>query len=393
MYDITETRRVVKTSKEERQPQRAVLSVERRERAALDQLFDMMQSRKRDDIPTALLEQRPEPRVKLRGDRPKSLPREKLLPQRSRKTKAAQRRQADLFAMLPLPICQDPPVRDYRTATEMYLLTTFEFGALVGVLCVAVRAYDQQRRERKAADRERRQGHYHLERWKRKLEPLKRYHETERDRPHLNKGTSVKRVAQMAYQRERKKIRPDDVITVLTSRYDILRSAGVSTDARNLKRVPEVLDRLLQWVGPMASPLFHWKEGDGKLQLEVRGQWLEPPFVLVPLPLPLRSSVATSLYLWALTIAGTRTPQRFQMKKVEHLCELIGISTSYGRAHARRALNRAVDVLNEQLGKLRRDELARLRKPITIPVRYEITFLKDDYVRLVAVKQEDEAYS
>jgi translation initiation factor IF-1 len=388
MHDITDKRRSVKTSEE-------------RERVALDQLFDMMQNRKQelhDDMPVAVLEQRPAPRVKLRSDRPKSLPREKLLPKQSRKKKG--RRQADLFVMFPLLVCQHSPVRDARTANEMHLMTTYEFGALAGVLCVAVRAYDQQRREQalavggKAANRERQHGHHHLERWKRKMGPWKQYREHDYFRPQLNKGTSVKRVAQMEYRREKKRIRPDDVITVQTSRYDILRSAGVSTDARNLKQVPEALDRLQQWVGPLVSPLFNWEEGeDGQLRLEVRGKWLEPPFVIVPLPPPLRSSVATSLYLWGWSIAGTRTPRLFQKIKLERLCELIGISTLLGRAYARRALKHAVKVLNKGLGKLRSDELAKLRKPITVPVRYKIEFLKDDYVRLVAGKQEDEACS
>jgi len=72
MHDITQQRRVVKAPEQER-----LLSAERRERAAVDQLFDMMKQKR--ELPIAVLEQRPEPRVKLRSDRPKSLPPRKAL--------------------------------------------------------------------------------------------------------------------------------------------------------------------------------------------------------------------------------------------------------------------------------------------------------------------------
>ena len=334
---------------------------------------------------TTDLLRRSEPREKLKRS---SLRREKLLPpQSTEKGPVTKRRLPDLYAQLPLGIFQHPPVRDARTANEMHLLTKFEFGVLVGVQRVAARAYDQLRLERalavgsKMMARERLEGRHHLARWKRQQEQG-------RGKPNL--GRSIKRVGEDTYRRVKKKQRPPDVIAVECSRYDILRSVGLNQKALNLDRVPEALERLRQCVGPMDSPLLGWTNENRQLQLEVRGQWLEPPFGRVPLPLPLRSSVATCLYLWALSIAGTRTPRAYQKIRLERLCELIGISTSLGRAYARRALLSAIDVLNEQLGKLRRDELVSLSKPIVLPVRYEIKSLKDDYIQLVAVKQEDE---
>jgi len=265
--------------------------------------------------------------------------------------------------MFPLLVCQHPPVRDVRTANEIDLMTTYEVGVLAGVVCVAFRTYDLQRREQalafggKAANRERQHGHYHLERWKRKLEPLKRYRETQYDRPQpLNKGTSVKRVAQMEYRRKKKSIRPDDVITVRCSRYDILRSAGSEYRCPQPQAGARGARSFEARVGPMPSPLFNWQEGeDGNCDSRSGVNGLNLRSSSCRYLCQLRSSVATCLHLWALSIAGTRTPRRYQMMPFKKLCDLLGIPTE--AQAVRRALDFSEHEVSAQLADAQPQEI------------------------------------
>jgi hypothetical protein len=330
-----------------------------------------------------LLERRPEQREKLK----RSLRREKLLPSRSRKKKkGTKRKKPDLYVQLPLGILQNPPVRDYRTAGERHV-TPFEFGVLVGVTRLAAQTYFGELHDRsfawggKLIERERVDGLNHYERWKR---------HQEQGRAPPRKGTSIKRTGQNAYQSKKRKVQPPEVLTVRCSRSAILKPTGLWFDGRNLAKVDKALDRLRQPVGNMPAPLLSWGNEDGQLLLEVSGEWLKAPYGRVPLPLPLRSSVATSQLLWIFSIAGSQGPRSRHKKLFQELCEIIGVPTSYGKQISGRAFDRAIKVLTEHLGEFRKAELASLRKPINIPDRYEFKPLKHGYVRLVAINDDDE---
>jgi hypothetical protein len=286
------------------------------------------------------------------------------------------------FVPIPRQVLWHPPVRDYRTLKEDHV-TPFEFAVIAGCIDLASGVYRKERHQRslvagkRAIDREIATGTDYFERLKRHREQGGLFKTPE-------KGRSIKSAGQIGYRRETRRARPPDVIHVQTSRSAILRRAGLPDNGTNLGKVRVTLDRLLRPVGGMPAPLIAWTTSDDdQLHLQFRGQWLAPPYGRVPIPLPMRSSTAMALFLWALTVEleeGKRTPRVHQKIRFEKLCRRLGIPTKYGVHVATRALDNALKVLNVYLDKLPKAELNG--QGVTIPNRYEIKGDNDGYVRL-----------
>jgi hypothetical protein len=293
------------------------------------------------------------------------------------------------FVPIPRQILWHPPVRDYRTLKEGHV-TPFEFAVIVGCIDLASEVYRKDRHQRslvagkKAIDREIATGTNYIER----LERLREQGGLLKTPP---KGRSIKSAGQIAYYRETRRLRPPDVIHFRTSRSAILRRAGLPANGTNVGKVRVSLDRLLRPVGGMPAPLIAWTAShDDLLHLDFRGQWVAPPYGRVPLPLPMRSSTAMALFLWALTVLeqGKQTPRIYQNIRFEKLCKRIGIPTRYGGHVATRALDSALKVLNFHLDKLPKAELNH--QGVMIPNRYEIKGDEHGYVRLAGDFGDDD---
>lgn len=162
-----------------------------------------------------------------------------------------------------------------------------------------------------------------------------------------------------------------EIIRVLISRSNLLRVANMSADGKNLSHLDHILRRLRKPVADMPPLLASVEEQpSGLLLLSVRGAWLEPSFVQVPLPLPTRSRPATSLYLF-LRCIQTRPMDRSDSSALA-LCERIGIDPK----RRQQAFHRALNIVNDHLGRLDGEKLRREFK-IKVPGSYKVVSVDD----------------
>jgi hypothetical protein len=188
-------------------------------------------------------------------------------------------------------------------------------------------------------------------------------------KPKKRKGNAIEHAGKVSYRRAQRDIRresPPEFVAVEVHRYELLRLAHLSTDAKNRKELDAALRRLTRAVrvnGRRLAPLIAEMDGeDGRLRLRMSGEWLEPPFGKLPLPLPTRSIAATALYLFLHSIRTT--PSNRRSKNFKELCERIGIDTSRPPYVCRQAFHRALDIVNDHIARL--DE----RHGINPPDRY-----------------------
>src|ERR1041385_3825945 len=121
---------------------------------------------------------------------------------------------------------------------------------------------------------------------------------------------ALKEAGRHGYRRALAKLQkqpPPDMISIVVSRSALLRAAHLSRDAKNLRLVDNWLDRLrrpvqIKGLTLGAVVLTIEDAGSGRLRIEVSGEWLDKPYGRVPLPLPVRSALATALYLFLLGI-------------------------------------------------------------------------------------------
>lgn len=166
------------------------------------------------------------------------------------------------------------------------------------------------------------------------------------------------------------------MIPLVLSRYALLRLAGLVVCSANRRRLDAALDRLCRPVGDAehpASPLpTDWQTTAAGLDLQVSGEWLEPPFAALPLPLPmLRSPNALSLYLFLQGI-DTRGIKAAVIQFVK-LCQRLGIPFRHGAAYCGRKLDAALDVVNSHLATLPFEALAKhkVRPPAECRIEVE----------------------
>jgi hypothetical protein len=274
-------------------------------------------------------------------------------------------------------------------------VTPFEFSVLAGVLVKARAVVSNAHHEQAfqagnaAIAQETQYAQKYKEDWRRVKKrrrlgeeaeaPIRRHTFDARDsdydynpRRPMQRRKAVKLAGRVNYKAELKRLRQHDGsdVVVEVSRYALLRAAGLANKGENLRRLEQALDRLCRPVGggrePSSPLLIAWKVADGKLVLQVSGEWLLPGYVQVPFPLP-RNATTLALYLFVRAVKAERSG-RSQIS-LATLCDRLGMA-SWGPTVANRTLNAALDGLNKLLAKLDRAALAKA--DITLPISCEI---------------------
>jgi hypothetical protein len=307
------------------------------------------------------------------------------------------KRETALYATLTRRLLVEPPIRHRHTDDKHHLLLPFEFALAAGCTAMARIALRHQRHQqsmqkgREAIDQAK-QLNKELEQQRQQIRRARiRGHPIRRDAYVGLKNVDYKQTAAEAYQHSTQELRkqlPPTNIMVIASRYKILRRSGIS--GTSMRRLKDALDRLLQPIGPdddqFPPVLLNCKPlQSGRLKLQVNSFWLREPFGRVPLPIPISSATACALYLFLHTIkthaAGAKA------KSLVGLCKLLGIPTRYGFAHAVRALDCAIAVINRHLNQLPGKALDR--QGVKVPGRYRMELIEDGrLVRFLAQQRE-----
>jgi hypothetical protein len=323
-----------------------------------------------------------------------------------------------LFAYLPRRLLWHPPIAHPGASHDEGTLTPFEFAVLAGTLVLARLSWTKQRHQRalqkgkdrieverglhrqfkaqwRATNEARRQGQRatapvreHTFHWPADRQGEPRYKSA------MPLGKALKQAGSTGYRdsyRQQRRGPPPDRIVLSSSRNGLLRAAGLQKSAGNLGKLLAALERLCAPVRgagePQSPPLLGWGTVGRKLQLEVSGEWVQPPFGLVPLPLPLRGASLLSLYLFVWTIGkddGSSSPKASNLVK---LCERLGMPVCSPQFNASRSLERALLALNEHLDRL--DARTLLRQHMEIPYAFVVVPVDDGLaVRLKAVAKE-----
>lgn len=303
-----------------------------------------------------------------------------------------------LYGTLPRDVMRHPPVQAWRP---------FDI-AIACALSVKARFERARQRHIKALDigattidQEKHYAELFQEDWK-KVKARRRRGEQDVDAPerfHAYKGSEYKPLAyadelrkagKTGYRRAQRALRkgsPPEVIEIELSRAALLRLAHLSTDAKNRAELDAALARLqkpLRVDGVRKSGLLESiDEKAGKLRLRIRGEWLEPPFGQIPLPLPTRSPAATALYLFLHTVRTSRSNTR--AINSEDLCRRLGIDTDRPPFVLRQALHRALDLVNQYVRRLNETDLDR--HGVTAIDHYNINAVNDGRrLRFVGVR-------
>ena len=223
------------------------------------------------------------------------------------------------FVGIPKRLCLAPPIAHRGQVADSSALTPFAFGVLAAVLVAGREAWNEQRHraalaeghdkiaeEREAGERYKaavRAAHKARRRGETVTMPRPRH--TRPDGRRMKPAKAIPMVGRKQYKQARERLReqlPPPTIDVTLTRFALLRWGRLSDNASNAARLDSALDRLTRPVGygddkPYEPPLAQWcATGSGKLQLTVRGEWLEGPFHRFPLPLPLRGATTLALF-------------------------------------------------------------------------------------------------
>jgi hypothetical protein len=270
------------------------------------------------------------------------------------------------FVCLPHNVLENPPISHRHTSARCQYVSRFEFSVLSALLVAARSTLDKERHrqalaagkrtiKREKADHERYMAELReaIRCWRRhESVPLPIRHHT--FEPSTTKPTKYKLALKFAgeagYERHLKKLRRQpapEVIAVELSRYVVLRLAGLATNGTNLRALDQALDRLMHPVGSDGGVLIGWQQlPANQLRLQVRGHWLpNGHYQQVPMPLPMKSSTALSLYLFLHFVNPGRS---FTKRGIDpkRLYKKLGIPIKHGRAAAIRAFERAFDLVN-----------------------------------------------
>jgi hypothetical protein len=178
---------------------------------------------------------------------------------------------------------------------------------------------------------------------------------------------------------------PVKPIVIEMSIFKLLKTSGLSNNGNNRIKLDYALNRLLEPIGEMPAPLISWQRlPSGMLELEVSEEWLRPPFVRVPLPLPHKSAIALDLYKF---LVSFRTgPTNSTCISIEWLCRKIGIPGQLRSSWVERRLKRALDVVNKHLDGLPLDAL--YQHGIKVPEYYTLEPMKDDLLRFESMPRQ-----
>jgi hypothetical protein len=161
----------------------------------------------------------------------------------------------------------------------------------------------------------------------------------------------------------------------------LFRVAALARNGRSTGRLDAVLDRLTKPIAGLPPVLMRWKRTDNHLRLWVNAQWVPSShFGRVPWPLPTKGATILALYLF-LFGADQRGNKSI---RTEVLYRRLGIPLSRP-AHAARALDAALDSVNQHLAKLNQDDKL---EEFELPTAFQIEPLKEGwYLRLLQVRQ------
>jgi hypothetical protein len=308
-----------------------------------------------------------------------------------------------LYTPLPLAICNHPPIA-HRGSTDDRALLPFEVAVLSAVLAEAwdARSHSNHLRAYEAAaaaiKRERRRYEKFREEWR--ATKARRREGEEAEAPTLTHtwggapqhkpiavGQATAKAGEEGYWEARRKHRrepPPAGIEVLTSQHRLLRTAGLQ-----VAKLLAALDRLLRPLDgahyPRAPLLREWQRTKDGLRLLVDGEWLEPPFRKVPLPLPTSGASVLALYLFVFAIRPWRDYRCTTAGDFYRLCERLGLPVSGGKTLASRSIARACAGVNAHLHKLGKPGLVALaRAGVDAPHHVEIMSAGNERVRIIA---------
>lgn len=204
--------------------------------------------------------------------------------------------------------------------------------------------------------------------------------------------TALKRAGELGYEQRKKELRkrpaPETVLIEIT-KSALLRRVSLSADAKNLNRLDVILTKLSK---PLVinrqtrPPLLNSvrRSSSGRLRMNVAGEWLNSQFRKVPLPLPTRSRIATSLYLFLHFIRTGPTVKDHISERSLYAKLLITSPDVWVR---RQSLKRALDVVNQHVAKL---DAVELRKHgIKLPAAFDVLTIDRSHIRFTAIAQPD----
>lgn len=242
----------------------------------------------------------------------------------------------------PYAVFKNPPIR-HRNGQAEDGLTVFEFKA-AGAIGQQVRIARGKKRHdiaqqaaREDADKRwRRPDRVKVGRWRRGFRRKNKMSET--------------------YAARRAEVLAEEAISgplleIKVTRAELLNAMAVGKNKRNRDALSAALNRLTRPVGKFPPVLREWEElDDGRLKLCANAFWIPAShFIEIPVPLPTSATVLT-LYLFGVG-ADTRPGSDTTIKRSE-LYRYLGIPASL-HGGQRRALEKALDALNNHLKKLK----------------------------------------
>ncbi|SED59755.1 hypothetical protein SAMN05444161_3554 [Rhizobiales bacterium GAS191] len=211
--------------------------------------------------------------------------------------------------------------------------------------------------------------------------------ETRLKRKHKDaKQGEVTRAYKKAYRQCLQGLReqPLDAINITVTRRALMQQ-GAGFSGSYFAKLDTALDRLCEPVGELPPLLMSWQLlPSGVLRLKVNGQWLNLHFARIPSPLPLRSKLGFALYLLIFDQAFDLLPGSEVDMPLRKLADRLGIAVRPA-SYARRALERALHVVNRHIAGMSPDKLLSLaQQGIDVPESYSINYSRLGRVRLFA---------
>jgi hypothetical protein len=314
------------------------------------------------------------------------------------------------FAMVPKSVLWPPPIAHRHTHENKHFVSPFQFAVLGALLIEAARAWAGQRHQLAFAHggtKQKLEKQYE-KKYRAELatmttrreagatpmqapRPRRQYSFTsEQSYKPMAGAKALKQAGQKAYQARREALRqgpPPAWVTLTLTRSKLLKLAGLPKKGTNLAKLDQALDRLRKPVGDQVGPLHSWQETAGALRLNVLGDWLLPPFVKVPLPVPTSpSALALFLFIQKVDTHSARRNTRGERGAMRRkkLCDLLGIPTSRAFQAAFRAVSRHL----KGLPTLRLQKALKLKEG-DFPNRIACDGLPNDRIRIRTWKQHN----
>jgi hypothetical protein len=245
------------------------------------------------------------------------------------------------FVCIPRQLTTLPPIR-HRSELADAALSVSEFAVAASCMALARKELSMERHDhalragKKAIDEKREKPIAHLDVW------------SAREQFDLAGGEAYLR-AHFEFGRTRS----EKEVRIECTRSTLLKLAGLSRNERNARKLPNALRRLMQPAGGFPPLILSGgtTNASGKLDLRINGRWIPSRrFARVPWPAPTKGPTLLALYLF---LFGADLRGQTSIS-TEVLYRRLGIPLSKP-AHAQRALDRALDLVNKHLRQLNKD--------------------------------------